>query len=174
MRKRISRRLGHASAVAALAVLAAACGGGDDTKTVTAADYSFQNLPKEVDAGTTFKLENASTKELHEMVMIRIPDSETRPMSDLVKLPESELDRLFAGDPAMVLLRPPGGGEQINAVGDGKLAEKGRYAVICAIPTGADPAAYLAAAQSSQGGPPNVPGGAPHFVQGMFGEIKVK
>jgi uncharacterized cupredoxin-like copper-binding protein len=174
MRTRIPRRLGRAGAVAALAVLAAACGGGDDTKTVTAADYSFQNLPKSVDAGTTLKLENTSTKELHELVLIRIPDSETRPMTDLVKLPESELDRLFAGDPAMVLLRPPGGGEQINAVGDGKLTEKGRYAVICAIPTGADPAAYLAAAQSSQGGPPNVPGGPPHFVQGMFGEITVK
>jgi uncharacterized cupredoxin-like copper-binding protein len=174
MMMRIPRRLGRASAVAALAALAAACGGGDDTKTVTAADYAFQNLPKEVDAGTTLKLENSSTKELHELVLIRIPESETRPMSELVKLPESELDRLFAGDPAMVLLRPPGGGEQINAVGDGKLTEKGRYAVICAIPTGADPAAYLAAAQSSQGGPPQVPGGPPHFVNGMFGEITVK
>ena len=174
MTMRIPRRLGHAGAVAALTVMAAACGGGDDTKTVTAADYSFQNLPKEVDAGTTFKLENSSTKELHEMVMFRIPDSETRPVSELVKLPQAEVERLLAGEPAMVLLRPPGEGEQINAVGDGKLTEKGRYAVICAIPTGADPAAYLAAAQSSQGGPPEVPGGPPHFTQGMFGEITVK
>jgi hypothetical protein len=62
----------------------------------------------------------------------------------------------------------------IKAVGDGTLTEKGRYAVICAIPVGADPAAYLAAAQSSQGGPPNVPGGPPHLTQGMFGEITVK
>ena len=173
MTTRNPRRLARAGAVAAMAVLAA-CGGGDDTKTVTAADYSFQNLPKEVDAGTTLKLENKSTKELHEMVLVRIPDSETRPVSELVKLPESQLSQLFAGDPAMVLLRPPGSGEQINAVGDGKLTEKGRYAVICAIPTGADPAAYMAAAQNSQGGPPNVPGGPPHFVQGMFGELKVK
>lgn len=173
MTTRIPRRLGRAGAVAALAVLAMACGGGDDTRTVTAADYSFQNLPSEVDAGTTLKLENSSTTELHELVLIRIPDSETRPMTDLVKLPENELERLLAGDPTMVLLRPPGG-EQINVMGDGKLTEKGRYAVICAIPTGADPAAYLAAAQASQGGPPQVPGGPPHFVQGMFGEITVK
>ena len=163
----------RAGAVVALAMLAAACGGGDDTKTVTAADYSFQNLPKEVDAGTTFKLENSSTRELHELVMIRIPESETRPVTELVKLPESELGQLFAGDPAMVLLRAPGG-EQVNAVGIGTITEKGRYAVICGIPTGADPAAYLAAAQSSQGGPPQVAGGPPHFVQGMFGEITVK
>jgi hypothetical protein len=59
-------------------------------------------------------------------------------------------------------------------VGDGKLTEKGRYAVICAIPTGADPQAYLAAASGPSDGPPNVPGGPPHLVQGMFGEITVK
>jgi uncharacterized cupredoxin-like copper-binding protein len=174
LRTRTTRRRLQAGALAAFALLATACGGGDDTKTVTAADYSFENLPEEVDAGTTLKLENSSTRELHEMVLIRIPDAETRPVTELVKLPESELGQLFAGDPAMVLLRPPGGGEQINAVGDGKLTEKGRYAVICAIPTGADPAAYLAAAQNSQGGPPDVPGGAPHFVNGMFGELTVK
>ena len=90
-----------------------------------------------------------------------------------MKLPEAELERLFSGDPAMVLIRPPGNADLIKAVGDGKLNEKGRYAVICAIPTGADPAAYLAASQNSQG-PPNVPGGPPHFVQGMYGEIGVK
>lgn len=69
-----SRRLACTGALAAMAMLAGACGGGD-TKTVTAADYSFQNLPKEVDAGTEFKLKNSSTKELHEMVVIKIPDS---------------------------------------------------------------------------------------------------
>ncbi len=175
MSTRTTRRRLRAGALAALALLAAACGGDDDkTRTVTAADYSFQNLPKEVDAGTTFKLENSSTRELHELVLIRIPDTETRPVTELVKLPESELGRLFAGDPAMVLLKPPGGGEQINAVGNGTVTEKGRYAVICGIPTGADPAAYLAAAQSSQGGPPQVAGGPPHFVNGMFGELTVK
>ena len=170
---KIPRRLGRAGAVAALAVLAAACGGGDDTKTVTAADYSFQNLPKEVDAGTEFKLTNSSTKELHEMVVIRIPDTERRPVADLVKLPEAQQESIFGGaKPAMVLLAPPGRGEMIKAVGDGKLTEKGRYAVICSIPTGADPQAYLNAPPSD--GPPQVAGGPPHLVQGMFGEITVK
>ena len=173
MTMRIPRRLGLAGAVAAMAVVAAACGGGDDTKTVTAADYSFQNLPKEVDAGTEFKLTNSSTKELHEMVVIRIPDSETRPVADLVKLPESQQQAVFGNaEPAMVLLAPPGGGEMIKAVGDGKITEKGRYAVICSIPTGADPQAYLNAPPSD--GPPQVAGGPPHLVQGMFGELTVK
>jgi uncharacterized cupredoxin-like copper-binding protein len=156
----------------ALATMGAACG-GDDAKTVTAADYRFENLPKSVDAGTELTHKNSSSKELHELVAIRIPDTEKRSVDQLVKLPEAELDRLFSGDPAMVLLRPPGNADLIKAVGNGKLTEKGRYAVICAIPTGADPAAYLAASQNSQG-PPNVPGGPPHFTQGMYGEITVK
>lgn len=62
----------------------------------------------------------------------------------------------------------------INAVGDGRLTERGRYLVFCAIPVGADPAAYLQAAQSATGGPPQVAGGPPHFSQRMYGEITVK
>ena len=166
------RRWAHVGALVALATMGAACG-GDDTKTVTAADYSFQNLPKEVDAGTEFKLKNSSTKELHEMVVIRIPDTERRPVADLVKLPQAQQEAIFgSAEPAMVLIAPPGGGEMIKAVGDGKITEKGRYAVVCFIPTGADPQAYLNAPPSD--GPPNVPGGPPHAVQGMFGEITVK
>jgi uncharacterized cupredoxin-like copper-binding protein len=173
MTTKLPRRLARGGAIAAMAVLAAACGGGDDTKTVTAADYSFKNLPKEVDAGTEFTLKNSSTKELHEMIVIRIPDEEKRPVSQLVTLPEAQQDAIFGGgEPAMVLLAPPGGGEMIKAVGDGKLTQKGRYAVLCFIPTGADPQAYLNAPPSD--GPPNVPGGPPHVAQGMFGEITVK
>jgi len=167
------RRWARVGALVALAALGAACGGGDDTKTVTAADYSFQNLPKEVDAGTTLAFKNASTKELHEMVVIRIPDDERRSVQELVNLPEAQQEALFSGEPAMVLFAPPGG-EVIKAVGDGKLTEKGRYAVICAVPTGADPAAYLQAAQAGGNGPSQVAGGPPHLVQGMYGQITVK
>ncbi len=161
-------------AIAAMAMLAAACGGGDGIKTVTAADYSFQNLPEEVDAGTEFKLTNSSTKELHEMIVIRIPDEEKRPVSQLVALPDSEQQAVFgSGEPVMVLIAPPGGGDMIKAVGDGKVTQKGRYAVLCFIPTGVDPQAYLDAPPGD--GPPNIPGaGPPHVTQGMFGEITVK
>ena len=168
-----TRRWVQVGALVALAALGAACGGGDDTKTVTAADYSFQGLPKEVDAGTTLELKNSSTKELHEMVVIRIPDEEKRPVADLVKLPQAQQQAVFgAGEPAMVLIAPPGGGETIKAVGDGTITQKGRYAVVCFVPTGADPQAYLNAPPSD--GPPNVAGGPPHVVQGMYGEITVK
>ncbi len=175
MTTRTSYRRAGAGAFAAMALLAAACGGGDDNKTVTAADYAFQGLPKSVDAGTTLTLKNASNKELHEMVVIRIPEGEKRSVQQLVNLPEAEQEAVFgSAQPAMVFIAPPGGGETIKAVGDGKLTEKGRYAVVCFIPTGADPAAYLAAAQSGGDGPPQVSGGPPHTAQGMYGEITVR
>ncbi|MGH9153961.1 MAG: hypothetical protein ACRD03_16585 [Acidimicrobiales bacterium] len=183
-----------AASVLVVVALAGACGGDDDdddatagddatttaaaagdagTVTVTAVDYSFEGLPDEVDAGTRVVLENGSTRELHEFVAIRIPDSETRPVSELVQLPEAEIDALFGStEPATVLLAPPGG-EMIAAVGDGTLSEPGRYAVVCFIPTGADPQAYLEAAQSATEGPPDVAGGPPHVANGMFAELNV-
>jgi hypothetical protein len=58
-------------------------------------------------------------------------------------------------------------------LGDGTLHEPGRYVVLCGIPLGADPQAYLDAAQTSDG-PPDVPGGPPHFTAGMFAELVVE
>lgn len=95
-------------------------------------------------------------------------------MDELVKLPQEQLEGFFTGPPATVLLTPPGSDEQIEAVGDGTLADPGRYVIFCAIPKGADPKAYLEAADESQEGPPDVPGGPPHFTLGMYGEIIVR
>ena len=61
----------------------------------------------------------------------------------------------------------------IAVEGTGTLNEPGRYAIICAIPTGADPAEYLAAAAETEGGPPEVDGGHPHFAVGMWAEVVV-
>ena len=176
MNMKTSRRWAQVGALVALAAFGAACSDSDSdkTRTVTAVDYSFQDLPKSVDAGTTFTLKNNSDKELHEMVVFRIPDNERRPVQELVNLPESEQEAIFgAGPPAFVLMAPPGG-EMIKALGDGTLTEKGRYAVTCFVPTGVDPQAYLQAAQAASDGPPDVPGGPPHITQGMYGEITVK
>ena len=161
------------TATLAVALLGAACGGGGGTRTVTASDYRFENLPRSVQAGTTLKLRNESTTELHEMVLFRLPDDEKRAVEDLVRLPEDELLAVFSGEAAMVLLAPPNRGDQIAAVGTGKLTERGRYAVLCFVPTGADPGAFLEAAATSDG-PPQVAGGPPHLAHGMFAEIIVK
>jgi hypothetical protein len=108
------------------------------------------------------------------MVVFRLPDGEERSAEELLALPEDEQNAVLADDvePAMVLLAPPGSTEVIQAVGDGTLTEPGRYLVLCAIPTGADPEAFLDAPPSD--GPPEVEGGPPHFTNGMYGEIVVE
>ena len=166
--------------VASLLLLAAACGtaepetagpAGDATVAVEAVDYGYVDLPEEVPAGTTIALRNTSEAEVHEFVAIRLPDDETRSVAELVQLPPEELAAFFPGL-ATVLVAPPGE-DAIAVEGDGVLREPGRYAVICVIPTGADPDAYLAAAAASEGGPPDVPGGPPHLVNGMYAELTV-
>jgi hypothetical protein len=146
----------------------------DDVVEVTAVDYAVQGLPEKIEAGTKLALANDAPAELHELVVMRLPDEEKRPVSELVKLPEEEIGKLFGStQPATVLLAAPGG-EQINAVGDGTISEPGRYAVICSIPTGADPQAFLDAAAESNGGPPQTAGGPPHLAHGMFAELIVE
>jgi hypothetical protein len=107
------------------------------------------------------------------MAIFRLPDDEDRPLDELVELPGDELTEIL-GNPATVLLQAPGSDEVIPAVGDGTLAEPGRYAVMCFIPHGADPDEYLRAAAESDGGPPQgIEGGAPHFALGMYAELEV-
>jgi hypothetical protein len=148
-------------------------GGGAMTVEVNAVDYAFEDLPETVPVGTTLGLMNSSTTELHELVAFLLPADEERPVEDLMLLPEAELEAMFGtAEPATVIIAPPGEAG-MPVVGDGSLTEPGRYAVICAIPIGADPAEYMAAAQSGEG-PPQVEGGPPHFTAGMYGEITVE
>jgi hypothetical protein len=143
------------------------------TVEVTAADYRFDDLPAEVAAGTALALRNGSAEELHELVAMRLADDQDRTAEELVALSESEMGALFAGPPALVLVAPPGE-DGFAAVGDGTLGEPGRYLVLCFIPTGADPTAYLDALEANPGQPPSVPGGPPHFTAGMYQEITVR
>jgi uncharacterized cupredoxin-like copper-binding protein len=179
-----------AIAVVALALVGAAC--GDDTATtttvatttttvaaapetitVTAVDYGYEGLPSTVDAGTTFVLANESSMELHELVAVRLPDDETRSAEELLQLPPEELAAFFPFVET-VIITPPSSPEGFAVEGNGQLTEPGRYLIICAIPTGADPNEYLEAAAESEGGPPEVDGGPPHFVAGMFAELTVE
>jgi len=140
---------------------------------VTLVDYGFEDLPDTVPAGTTFTVVNNSKVEIHEFVAFRLEDDDDRSVDEIAKLPMDQLMAVFSGEPATVLLAPPNGGKQINAVGDGTLSEPGRYVIFCVIPTGADPEEYLEAAGGSDG-PPQVAGGAPHFMNGMYGEVTVE
>ena len=190
------RHLRRAAAAAAALTLAlggaAACGDDDDqsaatqadattttgeapaaTVEITAVDYRFEDLPAETEAGARLALRNASDGEVHELVAMRLADDEHRAADELVALPEAELGALFAGPPAAVLIAPPGD-TGFAAVGDGTLSDPGRYLLLCFIPTGADPGAYLDALEANPGEPPSVPGGPPHFTAGMFGELTVR
>lgn len=151
--------------------------GEGETIEVTAVDYAFEDLPERIDVGTRLTLVNESSVEVHELVAIRIPDDEERPVEELVGLPDEELDAIFGGGPpALVVLSPPGASaeEAIPALGDGTFTEPGRYALVCFIPLGADPDAYLAAAQEATDGPPQVEGGPPHVTEGMYAELIVE
>ena len=145
---------------------------GHEHVDVTAVDFSFEDLPSTIDAGTQLTLRNDADRELHELVAFRLPDDEKRPVAELLKLPESELMPML-GAPSTVLLAAPGE-DQVAAVGDGTLTEPGRYLVMCSIPTGVEPAEYLRAAAAANGQKPNVDGGPPHFTSGMFAELTVR
>lgn len=144
------------------------------TVAITAVNYAFEGVPATVAAGSQLTLTNAADDEVHEIVAIRIPDGERRPVTELMALPEAELESILPpGPPALVLVAPPSE-EGFPALGDGTVAEPGRYALVCFIPTGADPEEFLAAAQAAGDGPPQVEGGPPHFTQGMVAEVTVR
>ena len=188
MRMNRMRNVGRNSVVAisvtAVAMVLSSCGSDEpaaetaatetepQTVMVTAIDYAFVDLPSRVKAGTTLALHNDSDAEVHELVAIRLPDDEQRPVAELVQQPPEELAQLFPLVKAVLIAPPSEDGFAVE--GTGTLTEPGRYAVICVIPTGADPAEYLTAAAEAEGGPPEVAGGPPHIVQGMFGEIVVE
>jgi hypothetical protein len=110
-------------------------------------------------------------KRTHEFVAIRIADDETRPVSELVGLPEEEIEQVFGQtEPATVILASPGATDEPGAVvGDGTISEPGRYAVVCFIPVGMDPELIL---DPTLEGPPEG-AGPPHDAQGMYAELQV-
>jgi hypothetical protein len=138
---------------------------------VTMEDFHYGALPTSIPAGTPVAVSNASEGgELHEFVALALPAGDDRTATEIMG---GDLGAVFGGgEPAMVLLAPPGSSDQIVAVGEPVFAEPGRYLVLCAIPTGADPQAYMDAAATSAG-PPEVDGGPPHFMNGMYAVIEV-
>ena len=126
------------------------------TVEVGAADYRFEGLPAELDAGPTqFTFTNAGS-ELHELLVLRRNEGTDQPVEELLALPEEQATELVTptGEPAFA---PPGGSEQV--VHD---LEAGDYIAVCFIPTGT----------TSEDAPPS-PDAAPHVAHGMVAEFTV-
>ena len=106
-------------------------------------DYGFE-LPDELDGGATLAITNASTAEVHEMVVARLGDGDT--VDDV-------LAALHAGRPLPaeavggMQAIPPGATQRLQLD-----LEPGRYVVVCAVPA-AD--------------------GTPHYDHGMVEEVVV-
>ena len=165
----------HIGLAVALLLLTGACSSDQlepTTVEVRAVDYGFEGLPERVAAGSTFTLVNESAVELHELVAIRLPEGEKRTADELIQLPPEELAAFFPMVDSVIIAPPESEGFPVE--GTGTLTEPGRYLIICAIPTGADPGEYMAAAAEAEGGPPQVAGGPPHLAVGMYGEILVE
>src|SRR5690606_38198407 len=50
---------------------------------ITLVDFAFQGLPASVPAGTRLTVKNDSTAELHEIVVFKLPEGETRSAAEL-------------------------------------------------------------------------------------------
>lgn len=197
-RRRRSRRVGAVAAGLALTVGLAACGDSEDdeeaatsttavseepttteasgdTVAITGVDYAFEGVPETVAAGSELTFTNTSAGEVHELVAIRIDDDETRPLEELLGLSEEEAGQVTEFQGVSVALPEEDG---VVVEGDLVLDDPGSYALLCFIPTGADPQVYrdLFANPPAEGeeGPPEVPGGPPHVTAGMVAELTVE
>jgi hypothetical protein len=137
------------------------------TVAVTGFDYEFGDLPDAIKAGSTLTFSNTSAKEAHELAVYQLPAGDTRSLQDLMAIAPDQLQTSFGGPPVMVLVAAPNAAGTLTK-GDGTVATAGRYVAVCTVPTGADPQAYVNAAEQAKGGPVAVTGGPPHYMGGMI------
>ena len=149
-------------------------GAGGETTEITGVDYAYEGVPDSVEAGTTLSFTNGSEgNEVHELILLRVDDEETRPVEELVGLPQEEAMEVTQFQGVAVALP---GEDGMVVEGELTVAEPGRYALVCFIPTGADPQVYrdLFASPTPPEGPPDVEGGPPHVANGMYAELTVE
>jgi plastocyanin len=158
-----------------VALTLAACGGGavGGTIEVTGVDYGYSGVPELVESGAELTFVNDSSGEVHEIVLMKIADGEERSIQELLELPEEESESLAEFQGVLVALpgengaNPEGEGDSIT------VTEAGRYALICFIPQGADPAVVEEAMAGGGEGPPDMGDGTPHAFLGMVAEFEV-
>jgi plastocyanin len=162
---------------AGLALAACATGTSEPvagTIAVTGEDYSFEGVPDVVASGAELTFTNGSGGEAHEMVVLKIADLETRTVEELLQLPEDESDTLVEFQGILFALPGEAGTEPGAEATSITVTAPGRYALVCFIPQGADPAAVVEAMQGATDGPPDLGSGTPHALLGMFAEFQVE
>ncbi len=173
---------GRAAAAALVTLVLGMAGCGEEGSDLTnageveirAIDYDFDGVPRTVPSGTQLVLTNASDREFHEMVVVRIDDPQNRPLGQLIDLPPDEIRGLVRRQGVLGALP---GEDGVRLRGDTTVGEPGRYGLVCFIPVGADPEAFRALVQAEVPGevpPPEVQGGPSHASRGMFAELAVE
>lgn len=121
---------------------------GYESVDVSAIDYGFDGVPESVPTGTTsIALTNEGNEE-HEMVVFRRADGETRPVEELLALPEAEAGEALTFT-AATFASPGATGYVATDL------EAGDYVAVCFIPVG------------------GADDGPPHFTEGMIAEFEV-
>lgn len=157
--------------------LIAACGGSgavEGTIEITGQDYLFEDVPEVAASGAELTFTNGSGAEVHEMVVVRIADGEERPLAELLELPDDESESIIEFQDVLVALPGDDGVSPESGNASVALDEPGRYAIVCFIPQGADPAVVEEAMAGGAEGPPDMGDGTPHAFLGMASEFQVE
>ena len=128
----------------------AACDDDDDDASAAIAlqgrEFAVEGVPASLDAGEhTFSFENIGS-EVHEMIVLKLPDGMT--LEQALQLPEEEADEVLFGGIVAILFAQPG--QQGTATVTATLTP-GTYGLLCFI-------------ENANG---------PHAIQGMFAEFAV-
>jgi uncharacterized cupredoxin-like copper-binding protein len=172
-----------AALVAAIALAAGACEtdrehlndepdaiGGPRTIEATGVDYRFEDVPETTAVGSGMTFRNASDVEAHQLILITLPEDEVRPVSELAQLSPRELGPTLDHVVGISVAAPGEDGRLVT--GELTFDEPGRYALLCLVPTGADPDRFVRSAYDQ--GLPEVDGGPPHAAEGMYAEVTVE
>jgi hypothetical protein len=123
---------------------------GFEEVAITAVDYAFGDVPATLAAGQySFKLENLSEAEGHEVIVFRKADGVTQSIEEILNLPEEESESLIVFKGAAFAEPGQEGGTLTDL-------DPGAYGLVCFIPVG-----------GGEDGPP-------HFTEGMFAEFTVE